>query len=244
VTEHVCSAITQLSLPARTQAIMQFDEFAKEYKAILDNRVAIFGEDSEYFAEYKARYIRKSATRCSPAKVLDFGCGIGLLSRVLKKYLPESELHGYDISAASIQRANRALAGQGMFTSDIAQLAHDYNLIVLANMMHHVGPSHRLSVMKQATDRLCPGGRLVLFEHNPANPITRWIVDHCPFDSDAILLWPNEAIKCMARAELRLLRRDYIVFLPRAFARFRPLEPFLSWLPLGAQYAIVGEKDA
>jgi hypothetical protein len=167
-----------------------------------------------------------------------------LLSGVLKKYLPESELHGYDISAVSIQRVNRVLAGQGLFTSDIAQLANDYTLIVLANIMHHVGPNHRLRVMKQATARLCPGGRLVLFEHNPANPFTRWIVDHCPFDSDAVLLWPSEATRWMARAELRLLRRDYIVFLPRALARFRPLEPFLSWLPLGAQYAVVGAKDA
>jgi hypothetical protein len=94
------------------------------------------------------------------------------------------------------------------------------------------------------TDRLAPKGILAFFEHNPANPITRRVVERCPFDADAILLSPAEMAGYLRRAKLRLMRRDYIVFMPRFLASLRPLEPWLAWLPMGAQYAVLAEKHA
>jgi hypothetical protein len=41
-----------------------------------------------------------------------------------------------------------------------------------------------------------------------------------------------------------LMRRDYIVFMPRFLAFLRPLEPWLTWLPMGAQYVVLAEKHA
>ena len=43
-------------------------------------------------------------------------------------------------------------------------------------------------------------------------------------------------------ANLTRIRRDYIVFMPHALASLRFLEPSLAWLPLGAQYVVLGEK--
>jgi hypothetical protein len=53
-----------------------------------------------------------------------------------------------------------------------------------------------------------------------------------------------EAESLVRNANLDVQRRDYIVFMPHALARLRPLEPWLAWLPLGAQYAVLGEKHA
>jgi hypothetical protein len=83
---------------------------------------------------------------------------------------------------------------------------------------------------------------LVIFEHNPANPVTRWVVERCPFDHDAILLPPSETCDYARAAGLRVLRRDYIVFMPRPLAWLRPMEPWLAWLPAGAQYAMSARK--
>jgi 2-polyprenyl-3-methyl-5-hydroxy-6-metoxy-1,4-benzoquinol methylase len=221
---------------------MQFDQFAGNYKHVLDQSIAVSGEDSSYFAEYKARYLARILGADFSGKILDFGCGVGLLSGFIKKHLPKSRLDGFDVSRESIARIDHSLTGQGVFTSDSDHLARDYDLIVVANVLHHVMPDERKATVNELAGRLAANGKLAIIEHNPANPLTRRTVDRCPFDEDAILLRSAEAQSLIQAAGLRLLRRDYIVFMPRPLARLRPLEPWLAWLPLGAQYAVLGEK--
>lgn len=221
---------------------MHFDRFAGDYKQVLDKSVAVSGEDSAYFAEYKARYLRRLLPPEFSGRVLDFGCGIGLLSGFLKKYLPAIQLDGFDVSQESVRKVDGVLRSQGVFTSDLSQLARDYKLIVIANVMHHIPPGERKQTVQELAARLSRGGSLAIFEHNPANPITRWVVEKCPFDDDAVLLPPAEARAYADDAKLSVVRRDYIVFLPHLLGWLRPLESWLSWLPLGAQYVLMAEK--
>jgi SAM-dependent methyltransferase len=220
----------------------QFDEFAGEYKQILDRSLAASGEDSAYFAEYKARYLRRRLTPEFSGKVLDFGCGVGLLARFMRQSLPFARIDGFDVSRESIQKVGKELLEQGVFTSDVGHLGGDYQLIVVANVMHHVPLSQRPSTIEKLVERLASGGILAVFEHNPANPVTRWVVEHCPFDSNAVLLPPKETSAYLEQVGLRNITRDYIVFMPHSLAFLRPLEPSLKWLPLGAQYVTVAEK--
>jgi SAM-dependent methyltransferase len=222
----------------------EFDRFAANYEHVLDEAVRFSGEQGAYFADVKARYIRDFVGARFSGSVLDYGCGIGLLAGLLKEYLPAARLDGFDVSYDSIRRVSRALAAQGQFTSDAVQLADGYQLIVVANVMHHIAPERRPEVVQDLADRLSPGGMLAIFEHNPANPITRRVVERCPFDEDAILLPAAETAAYVSRAKLCQLRLDYIVFMPRFLAWLRPLERRLAWLPMGAQYAIVAEKHA
>ena len=157
-----------------------------------------------------------------------------------KRRMPGAQIDGLDVSQESLDRADQALLSQGVFTSHLSKLGRDYEVVVIANVLHHVKPGERQNLISEAGSRLARGGRLVIFEHNPANPLTRWAVDHCPFDEDAILLPPRETTRYVQGARLRLLTRDYIVFFPRWLAPFRPLEARLRWCPLGAQYAVVG----
>ncbi len=223
---------------------MQFDQFAGNYEQVLDRTVAASGENSAYFAEYKARYLSRVLSPAFSGKALDFGCGVGLLSRFLNKCLPGLRVDGFDVSHDSISRIDDNLKSQGHFTSTAADLGDDYRLIVVANVMHHILPRERQQVVQELAERLVPGGILAIFEHNPTNPVTRWIVNHCPFDDDAILLPTAEASAYLCHAKLRVMHRDYIVFMPRFLALLRPLEPWLAWLPLGAQYAILAGKCA
>ena len=39
---------------------------------------------------------------------------------------------------------------------------------------------------------LRPKGRIYIFEHNPFNPVTRWVVKHTAIDRNAVLLKPAE----------------------------------------------------
>jgi 2-polyprenyl-3-methyl-5-hydroxy-6-metoxy-1,4-benzoquinol methylase len=219
-----------------------FDHFSNQYKELLDRSTALSGEGAEYFSEYKARYIARIVGAAFRGKILDYGCGVGLLSVLLKRHLPEASIHGYDVSAESVKMVPPSLAAEGVFSSDISRLHCDYEAAIISNVMHHVPPKDRQQTISEIAGRLNPHGRLVLFEHNPLNPLTQWVVKHCPFDDDAILLLPREARKYMSAAKLAVARRDYVVFFPRILSFFRPLEPMLGWLPAGGQYAMIGEK--
>jgi 2-polyprenyl-3-methyl-5-hydroxy-6-metoxy-1,4-benzoquinol methylase len=220
----------------------EFDRFAGDYETILNQSVAASGEDSRYFAEYKAAYLKRVLPPGFAGKVLDFGCGVGLLSGVLKQQMPGAQIDGFDVSRDSIERVPAVLGSQGVFTSDPAAMPHDYHLIVIANVLHHIRPADRQGVFGELAARLVPGGSLVVFEHNPSNPVTRWVVERCPFDHDAVLLPPAETCGYTRAAGLAVVRRDYIVFMPRALAWLRRLEPWISWLPAGAQYAVSARK--
>jgi hypothetical protein len=62
-------------------------------------------------------------------------------------------------------------------------------------VLHHVPPADREALLARVATKLAPGGKLVVFEHNPWNPLTRKVVAECAFDADAVLLPPTEILK-------------------------------------------------
>jgi 2-polyprenyl-3-methyl-5-hydroxy-6-metoxy-1,4-benzoquinol methylase len=221
------------------QARAEFDSFAASYEKLHAHSIRLTGEEPEYFAAYKASYITHKLAS-GPYRVLDYGCGIGMLSRQLKLRLPQAQVDGFDPSQESLGRVDPSLLAEGVFTADLFRLRDDYDIIVMANVLHHVSPAQRDNVISDAASRLASTGKLIIFEHNPANPLTRWAVAQCVFDEDAVLLWPREASRRIRAAGLRTLKCDYIVFFPHRLRSLRPLEWLLYWCPAGAQYVLTG----
>lgn len=225
----------------RRPDVPSFDRFAGDYERHVDRTVRITGEGSEYFAEYKAGYLASLVPPGFAGKILDFGCGPGLVAEHLRRRLPRAEVHGYDESPEMIARL-RQRGEPGRFVTDARELDRDYDLVVAANVLHHVPPGGRPGVVAQLGARLRPSGRLVVFEHNPLNPLTRWAVSRCPFDEGVRLLGPRETLGHLRHAGLEARSVRYIVFFPRALSWCRPLERRLGWCPLGAQYVALGTR--
>jgi len=222
--------------------LSEFDRFSEGYRELLDRNVRITGEKSDYFASYKARFIAEKVAPKPDCRILDYGCGIGLVCGQMKQHLPRARIDGYDVCRASLDHIDSTLRKQGTFTSEIGTLDRDYDVVILANVLHHVGLEARQDTVSRAAEFLSMNGKLVIFEHNPANPLTRRAVASCPFDGDAILLPPRETLCYFSQNEFRKIRLEYIVFFPRFLSLLRPLEPFLHWCPLGAQYVVTGSK--
>lgn len=220
----------------------EFDQFSEGYRELLDRNVAISGETSEYFACYKARFIAEEVVPRPDCRILDYGCGIGLVCGQLKRRLPRARIDGYDVSRTSLDHLDATVRKEGTFTSDEGELGRDYDVVILANVLHHVALEGRLDTVSRAAELLGVPGKLVIFEHNPANPLTRRAVASCPFDKDARLLPPRETLRYLLQKEFRKIHLEYIVFFPRRLRWLRPLEPFLHWCPLGAQYVVTGNK--
>ncbi len=218
----------------------QFDAYAEQYDEMHRRNVAASGEGPEYFAEYKCRVLQRLVP--ADARVLDFGCGIGNLTRFLVRAFTHVE--GYDPSSKSVERA-QALVPEAKFGHELEALEASttrFDAIVVANVLHHVPPPERAPLLERVAKLLAPKGRLVVFEHNPLNPLTRRAVSTCEFDEDAILLPVQEATSLLRYVGLRGVVHDYVVFFPRPLKALRGIEPRLGWLPLGAQYVAHGVR--
>ena len=221
----------------------EFDKFAHDYKDILDKSLALSGEKGDYFADYKANFVRRRVGKNFSGKILDYGCGIGLLSDSLLKIFPGAKIDGFDDSGVSIDFVPDRLKKQGSFTSDFSRLKGDYDLIVLANVLHHIKAEQREGVIAGLKKMVRHNGKIIIFEHNPINPLTRKTVRNSPLDVGVVLLPYSETSIYIERAGFENVDVNYIVFFPKSFSALRFAEPFLTWLPLGAQYAAIGQVE-
>jgi 2-polyprenyl-3-methyl-5-hydroxy-6-metoxy-1,4-benzoquinol methylase len=218
----------------------EFDQYARSYDAMHAENLSLSGESPEYFAVYKQRVLERMLGVRFADPILDFGCGIGNLTTHLAKAFPA--VHGYDPSSESVKLAQTRAPSAKFFHEPDDLPKNHYGVAILANVLHHVPPAERTALMQTVASTLAPGGRLFIFEHNPLNPVTRRVVADCPFDENAVLLYPGEVKRLLRGAALTRVSLDYIVFFPHALAAARPLEPRLSWLPLGAQVCAWGVR--
>jgi 2-polyprenyl-3-methyl-5-hydroxy-6-metoxy-1,4-benzoquinol methylase len=217
----------------------KFDSVAADYSRLHAQNVAASGEGIEYFAQYKVSCLKRMGVTRGD-RVLDYGCGIGNITRLLVQHF--DRVTGYDPSSESLAMA-RAAVPEASFHADLAELLTDtFDVAVLSGVLHHVPKGERIGVLRSVLGLLRPGGRVVIFEHNPYNPLTRHAVDTCPFDDDAVLLAPRELRRLLAEAQCVDRWQKYIVFFPRLLRLLRPLEPALGFFPLGAQTLTVGAR--
>ncbi len=213
----------------------KFDAYAGGYQRLVADSVSASGESPEYFQLYKIQCLERRGL-LSAGPILDFGCGVGGLTQHLGA--AHREVHGYDPSAESLEQAKKSVPGAKLHgaVSDIPD-AH-FGLAVLSGVLHHVPVVERLELARNVRKKLRPGGTVAVFEHNPFNPLTQRTVRMCPFDDDAVLLWPWQARSLLSRAGFGHVALDFIVFFPRPLAGLRRFEPRLRWLPAGAQYLV------
>lgn len=228
----------------------KFDEFSRDYDRIHNENIQISGESTEYFSEYKIKslsaFFRKNHLPPNFA-LLDLGCGIGKVERYFLSYFPQARVYGIDPSLESVRVASRSVAEASFLVYDGTKLPFrekSFDAILLACVLHHVPPPQRVSLLKTILDALKPEGFLFIFEHNPFNPLTRYAVNTCPFDTDAQLLTRRSCLKLIKPLPLSISETRYIVFFPAFLNFLRRFEPYLAKIPLGAQYFIAARKAA
>lgn len=215
---------------------VDFDQFTGKYNDLLREQTKFFSADEAYFARYKVELTRRLMTD-QPRHILEYGCGIGRNIPFLRSAFPRSVIFGTDISARSIEVARQMNPGVA-FWLEAAEPAvqSEFDLIFVAGVFHHIPPAQRMSAMNGIASLLSSNGRVIVFEHNPFNPVTRRIVSSCPYDADAVLLRQSELTGLLSSGGLRIKGRGYCLFVPPKLKRFVGVERYIGWLPLGGQY--------
>ena len=142
---------------------------------------AVDAEARDAENEGKARtYARKAdlvaAALGSAQAVVEVGCGSGLFTRALNRRLPALNITATDAFPEVIRRARGRIGGLVTFaiydaerSPDEAALGREFDALCGVDILHHLErPVHALANWLKLVR---PGGRLVLLESNPKNPV-------------------------------------------------------------------------
>src|SRR5207248_6732839 len=67
-----------------------------------------------------------------------------------------------------------------------------FDIVTVSAVLHHVPVAERAAVYRELGRLLKPGGRIYVFEHNPRNPLVRYVIARTPIDANAVLLDETE----------------------------------------------------
>ena len=228
----------------------EFDRYSASYEELLKDpiRDRFMGAGPEFFHLRKRDLIREHfgalGIDTRALSYLDIGCGKGELLSLMRDDF--HQVAGCDPSPAMLS------SGQAVETrvqEDRGKIPFDdaaFDFVTAVCVYHHVPPSSRLALTREAYRVLRPGGVFAMIEHNPYNPVTRLIVNRTPVDADAVLLKSSEANEWMRSAGFTCHAPNYFLYFPEPLYRRGGdrLEHLLKGLPLGGQYAIFGSKES
>ncbi len=224
-----------------------FDQHASQYRKIHSQNVKISGADSFYFAAHKVEML-KEFEKNNSLRILDLGCGDGAIAMFLEKEFSSVNINAIDISAESIALAKeKKLVNTSFEQYDGNNIPFEnecFDIVIIASVLHHIEFKWHFQFIREVYRVLKMGGRVYIFEHNPANPFTRYIVRTCVFDKDAKLLKASYALEMLKQCGFNRVTKKYMLFFPRMkwLKPLHKLENHLQNIPYGAQYMIRAEK--
>jgi SAM-dependent methyltransferase len=224
----------------------EFDLLADDYYQDHKTNIAITGEGPEYFSRYKiadfAEYFKDSK---APSSILDFGSGIGNSIPYFREYFPQSELFCCDVSTRSMEISRKRFPGKEKYLKideRIPALDHSFDSAFTACVFHHIPHDDHNKWIGELRRVMQPGGVLVIYEHNPLNPLTIRAVNNCPFDVNARLIRAGKMKRLLVDLGWRDTIVEYKIFFPAALKSLRFAEKYMRSIFFGAQWRLTAIK--
>jgi SAM-dependent methyltransferase len=226
---------------------VSFNDYVDSYKKEIEKIIRFAGQDVDFYVSLKADLISELAGKyfgdISDLRVLDVGCGIGLVDMYLRNRF--RNLYGIDVENKVIKKAGENNPSVSYLMYDGKNIPFEDNFMDITfavNVIHHVKPEYWQNFINEMARVTRKGGAVMIFEHNPLNPLTLKVVKSCEFDRDAVLLRKGMITRLIENSGLHKADGAYIIFFPFRHRIFRIIERHIGLLPLGAQYFVVGLK--
>ena len=224
----------------------EFDGFAETYQADLNQALAVSGETGDHFARERVKWLATQLSRLGEKalRVVDYGCGVGGTAPILEETLGAEFVLGLEVSPRSLEvaRSRFSSSARQFLSFSEATPRGDIDVVYCNGVFHHIPLDERPAAVDYVYRLLRPGGIFALWENNPWNPGTRYVMSQCVFDRDAETLNVREGSRLVARQGFQILRRDFLFVFPAALRGLRFLEPAVCSIPLGAQYQVLCRK--
>jgi SAM-dependent methyltransferase len=227
----------------------EFDQFSENYKNTVESALPILSPSLDFYNRQKANIIRNEVEKINASstvfELLNFGCGTGQID----KHLSEMNLKitGVDPSGGCLAHARESNPDNIYLKipeDRLPELGNKFDLIYASCVFHHIPHSRHQSILKDIQYHLKSGGKLIIFEHNPWNPITRWITSRCKLDQNARLIGAKALVEQIRKSGLQVVEKKYYLFLPLGGAIWNWVEKtILTRVPLGCQYFVLAQKQ-
>jgi len=180
-------------------------DLSLEYDDMLNEGLKYSGENKFYFLKNRVDRLKNILPKDKKIKkILDFGCGIGDSSQYLKKCFPNAAVFGVDTSEGAIEYA-KSTYPDITFQTNEGFNEGAFDLCYCNGVFHHIDLEKRKEALEYVNSKLSVGGFFSMFENNPLNPGTRYIMRKIPFDKDAIPIYHYNAKKILE--ENKMLNR-------------------------------------
>ncbi|MDP9068259.1 MAG: class I SAM-dependent methyltransferase [Actinomycetota bacterium] len=226
-----------------------FDRYKDSYREDVQRSIGFVGQSHDFFTASKARHlldlVRRNLGATTDLRVLDVGCGVGVTDALISSSF--RSVHGVDVAAGVVDRAAAANPAVDYRTYDGENLPFpdaSMDVTFAICVLHHVAPPARVSFVDEMKRVTRAGGLVLIFEHNPVNPLTRLAVARCEFDEDVVLLSKRDVKRLLVASDMAVVEERYILFLPWMIDLSQKLDRLLHWLPLGAQHVTVARPTA
>jgi SAM-dependent methyltransferase len=186
-----------------------FDHVAAVYDDSLPPHVV------EHYLRKRVAFVKE---RCPPpARGLDVGCGTGALARRLAD--AGYEMTGIDPSEGMLEvlRARSPQVNPIKASGDEIPFESDtFELTISVAVMHHIAaPDAVTRTLAEMVRVVRPGGRIVVWDHNPRNPYWPRLMARVPQDSgEERLIDEQELIEGLERAGARILESSQLGLVP------------------------------
>ena len=222
-----------------------YEELISRWNADLNSWYSIAYE--RHREDFFSRYLIDLVRSVGPRRILDLGCGRGLVSQWLARSIPGAEVVGVDILSypdwKSVMRANQSVRIEQVEVSDLAAWLSGedaFDLAVCFWMFHHSEPREQWTTFADLAAALPKGAHLLVLEdagvlasEPAADPNNFW-----PRFSELRNLSVGGGMKDGTWAAQALL--DFVAV--RVLARYRSVDmpfeyrPGDMWIDLAAQY--------
>jgi SAM-dependent methyltransferase len=224
-----------------------FEHYKNTYRQEIQKSINFAGKDLDFYTEAKVSHLlsltRKFLGNPKRLSVLDVGCGIGITDFYLTSEY--KKVYGIDLSRGVVNKA-AALNPKASYKSyagkKLPYSSNSMDVTFAICVMHHVVPEELNQFCKEMMRVTKKGGLVIVFEHNPFNPLTRHAVAHCELDENAHLLRLKEVEEMLLTSEGVIIDSRYIIFMPFRGKLFSYMDMLLNGIPLGAQYLIAARK--
>jgi SAM-dependent methyltransferase len=229
----------------------EFDAHADSYDQSLARGLSPSGEDKSYYARGRVAWLARRIEELAPAitigpsaRVLDFGCGDGFSTPYFLELLGAGSVTGVDVSEGLLRIARTRHQGPRVRFVQLNGWSEPaaFDLVFTNGVFHHIPPDQRPEALARVRSALRPGGLFAFWENNPWNPGTRVVMRRIVFDREAITITPPEGKRLIRSAGFEVVLLETQFYFPHSLRWFRPLEPTLARLPLGAQYLILARR--
>jgi ubiquinone/menaquinone biosynthesis C-methylase UbiE len=236
-------------------AEQEFDHYAEDYSPAGSRLYGLIGSSARTYLEVKVDHLLRTLARTQISagdprvRFLDFGCGTGDFLSVLRDRSVAWSMEGCDVSSGMLRTAAErhpelSPAVRLWNCAEDALPESAFGLITAVSVLHHIPPDNLMDTLRRLWRALSPGGVLCVYEHNPWNPVTRFMVARLPIDKNAVLISQRTLLSHVRAAGAGEPWLSNLLFFPPRLRFARRVEGVLERIPLGGQYLMMTLKPA